>query len=172
MTRLNKLMKELALDASDVRASYCSRLYDNYFWRFCILFHLLRLWEELRLAIEQDRVASWFADHPVEELTARQAWRLCEYYYLNTAPFLEQISEPLRMDSERKVIRLIQQDSNERVKHSRLLCKSRMDSREFRAVIESLIEKQGIIAHENRIYNNRVQMEYQLNPVLRNVKIG
>ncbi len=168
----SKLMKELALDASDVRASYCSRLYDNYFWRFCILFHLLRLWEELRLAIEEDRVAAWFAEHPVDESTARQAWGLCEYYYLNTAPFLEQISEPLRMDSERKVIRLIKQDPNERVKHSRLLCKSRMDSREFRAVIESLIEKQGIIAHENRIYNNRVQMEYQLNPVLRNVKLG
>ncbi len=166
------LMKDLALSDNDVRASYCSRLYDNYFWRFCILFHALKHWHEIRDAIDDSRVGIWFAANPVEIDTARQAWGLCEYYYQNTAPFLEQINETTRLESERKIIRILQKEEPGRVKHSRLLCKSRMDSREFRSVIEGLIEKQGIIAHENRIYNNRIQMEYQLNPVLENVKIG
>jgi len=76
------------------------------------------------------------------------------------------------MEAERKIVRILQAETPGRVKHSRLLCKSRLDCREFRGVIDSLIEKQGIIAHENRIYNNRVTMEYQLNPVLQNVKLG
>jgi len=170
--RYGAMIKALSIADNDVRASYCSRLYDNYFWRFCILFHALKHWREIRDALDDERVETWFAAHPVEGETARQAWGICEYYFQNTAPFLEQISETARMESERKIIRILQQEAPGRVKHSRLLCKSRMDSREFRAVIESLIEKQGIIAFENRIYNNRIMMEYQLNPVLQNVKLG
>ena len=183
------LMKDLALGGNDVRASYCSRLYDNYFWRFCILFHLVKHWRELKELlpvelVEQQTspsantdqinaaIAAWFSAHPVSEETARQAWGLCEYYYHNTAPFLEQITETAKMEAERKIVRILQAETPGRVKHSRLLCKSRLDCREFRGVIDSLIEKQGIIAHENRIYNNRVTMEYQLNPVLQNVKLG
>ena len=82
------------------------------------------------------------------------------------------MNETAKIESERKIIRILQTETPGRVKHSRLLCKSRLDSREFRGVIDSLIEKQGVIAHENRIYNNRVMMEYQLNPVLQNVKLG
>ena len=58
------------------------------------------------------------------------------------------------------------------MQHSRLMCSCRLDSRDFRSVIESLIEKQGIIAHESKLYHNRIQMEYQLNPVLDNVALG
>jgi len=183
------LMKELALSGNDVRASYCSRLYDNYYWRFCILFHLIKHWQDLRAVLPADLVeqqtspsakeavscpgiGAWFAAHPVSEETARQAWGLCEYYYHNTAPFLEQISETAKMEAERKIVRILQRNPEKRMRHSRLMCSCRLDSREFRSVIESLIEKQGIIAHETKFYHNRVQMEYQLNPVLENVKLG
>jgi len=166
------LTQELPLSDNDVRNSYLSRLYDNYYWRFCILFHLLRHWKGLRDAIADARVETWFAAHPVELETAQQAWGLCKYYYQNTAPFLEQISESSSLETERNIVRKLQQKGATRVKHSALLCDSRMKADDFRRVIASLIEKQAIFAYENRIYNNRIQMEYQLNPVLENVKLG
>ena len=56
--------------------------------------------------------------------------------------------------------------------HSRLLCLSHMTSREFRGCIESLIERQAIICHEHRATNNKIALEYSLNPVLAGIDIS
>ena len=69
--------------------------------------------------------------------------------------------------------RLLQKDPDQEMTHSRLLNKSRMTSREFRNCVQSLIERQAILCHEDEIgYHNRVGMKYTLNPVLEDVEIS
>ncbi len=69
-------------------------------------------------------------------------------------------------------LRLLQKDPDQEMTHSRLLNKSRMTSREFRNCVQSLIERQAILCHEDEIgYRNRVSIKYSLNPVLGGVDI-
>ncbi|NLN85960.1 MAG: hypothetical protein GX135_07695 [Candidatus Cloacimonetes bacterium] len=57
--------------------------------------------------------------------------------------------------------------------HSKLLCKSRMTSRDFRKTMESLLERQAIRALEEEVgYRNRIKMSYSLNPVLEHVDLN
>jgi hypothetical protein len=52
------------------------------------------------------------------------------------------------------------------VPHHRLLSATKLTGLEFRRSIESLIERQGVICIERKVYQNRVAMFYKLNPVL------
>ncbi len=167
-----ELMKSIALNANDPQAAYCARIFDNYFWRFCILIHLLKNWQDLREARDNDRLQSWFTHNKVDEQTAREAWYLCEYYFQNTQPFLKSLAEDSRLENERKVIRIMQKAPEQTLTHSRLLCKSRLTSREFRTCMESLIERQAVIAHDRKAINNKIAFEYVLNPVLIGVDVN
>ncbi|MDZ4183235.1 MAG: DUF3987 domain-containing protein [Candidatus Cloacimonadaceae bacterium] len=69
-------MKEAAISGNDTLASYCSRIYDNYWFRFCILIHCFQNWREIREAWEADAVNHWFYSHPVGVETAKAAWYL------------------------------------------------------------------------------------------------
>lgn len=167
------LMKRIAMNANDPLAAYSARLFDNYFWRFCILIHLMKNWESLREALEDERVETWFRQNEVSAETAQQAWYLCEYYFENTKPFLKQMSEQNMLDSERKVLKILQKASDMSMNHSKLLCKSRMTSRDFRKTMESLLERQAIRALEEEVgYRNRIKMSYSLNPVLEHVDLN
>ncbi len=105
--------------------------------------------------------------------TAEQAWYLCDYYYRNTRPFLKQLTEGSKLDEERHLLKILQKAPGQELGHSRLLCKSRMPSRDFRKCVESLIERQAIICHEDEIgYRNRVSLRYGLNPVLTDIDIS
>jgi len=166
------LMKAIALNANDPQAAYCARIFDNYFWRFCILIFLLKNWRDLREAAGNDRLQTWFLKNKVDGKTAREAWYLCQYYYENTRPFLKQLTEGSKLDEERKILRLLQKAPEQEMTHSRLLNKSRMTSREFRNCIQSLIERQAILCHEHRATNNKIALEYSLNPVLAGIDIS
>ncbi len=168
-----ELMTAIAMNANDPQAAYSARLFDNYFWRFCIIIHLMKHWRELRDAMREGRVETWFRNKEVDEETAAQAWYLCEYYFENTKPFLRQMSEQSMLDGERKILRLLQKAPDMKMNHSRLLCKTRMTSRDFRKTLESLLERQAILRHEEQIgYRNRVKMDYSLNPVLEHVDLN
>ncbi|MFA6691357.1 MAG: hypothetical protein WCR98_05190, partial [Saccharofermentanales bacterium] len=71
------------------------------------------------------------------------------------------------------LLKILQNSPGQELGHSRMLCKSRMPSRDFRKCIESLIERQAIISHEDDIgYRNRVALRYTLNPVLSDIDIS
>lgn len=168
-----KLMTAIALNANDPQAAYCARIFDNYFWRFCILIYLMKNWGDLREANGTARLPSWFEHNRVDRQTAEQAWYLCDYYYRNTRPFLEQLMDNNRMEEEKNILKILQKAPDQEMTHSRLLCKSRMVSRDFRKSIESLIERQAIISHEKDSgYKNRVSLRYCLNPVLDEIDIS
>ncbi len=165
-------MKRIALNANDPQAAYCARIFDNYFWRLCSLIHLLKNWRDLRDARDSLRLQSWFQANKVDETTARQAWYLCEYYFANTQPFLKSMSEHSKLEEERKIVKILQKAPDQTLPHSRLLCKSRLTSREFRACMESLIERQAVLCHDH-VANNRLKaLSYSLNPVLNNIEIS
>ncbi len=166
------LMKAIALNANDPQAAYCARIFDNYFWRFCILIFLLKNWRDLREARDNDHLQTWFLHNKVDTRTAKEAWYLCQYYYENTRPFLKQLTEGSKLDEERKILRFLQKDPLQEMGHSRLLCKTRMPSRDFRKCIESLIERQAILCHEETGYHNKVGLKYTLNPVLEGIDIS
>jgi hypothetical protein len=166
-----ELMQNIALNANDPQAAYCARIFDNYFWRFCILIFLLKNWRDIREARDNDHLESWFFKNKVDLQTAKEAWYLCEYYFQNTQPFLKSLSENAKLDNEKKIVRILQRAEDQKLSHSRLLCKSKLTSREFRACIESLIERQAVVAHD-RVANNRLRaFEYSLNPVLSDVEL-
>ena len=168
-----ELMTAIALNANDPLAAYSARLFDNYFWRFCILVHLMKNWQALREALEEERVETWFRQNEVDVETAQQAWYLCEYYLENTKPFLRQMSEGNKLEEERKILRILQKTPNMRLNHSKLLCKARMNSRDFRKILESLMERQALQAiHEEVGYQNRMKISYSLNPVLEHVDLN
>jgi len=165
-------MKRIALNANDPQAAYCARIFDNYFWRFCILIFLLKNWQDLRDARDALRLQGWFQANKVDEQTAQEAWYLCEYYFANTQPFLRSLNENANLDSEKKILRILQKAEGQTLYHSRLLCKSHLTSREFRSCMESLVEKQAVICHEEPVgYRNRISLKYTLNPVLNDLEI-
>ncbi|NLW18443.1 MAG: DUF3987 domain-containing protein [Candidatus Cloacimonetes bacterium] len=166
------LMTAIALNANDPQAAYSARLFDNYFWRFCIIIHLMKNWKNLREAIATDRVESWFRQNEVDATTAEQAWYLCEYYFENTKPFLKQLAEGSKLDEERRVLRILQNSPRGEMTHSALLNRSRMNAREFRQLVETLIERQAIVRHQEMRFQNRIGLKYSLNPVLDEIKIG
>ncbi len=164
-------IRAAAISGNDALASYSSRIFDNYWFRFCILLHLCKHWRDLREACAADSVGQWLRSHPVNLATARQAWYLCQYYYANTKPFLAALAENAKLDNERKVVRILQKAPDQTLPHSRLLCKSRLTSREFRACMESLIERQAVVCHD-QVANNRLRaLSYNLNPVLCGIEI-
>jgi len=168
-----ELMENIALNANDPQAAYCARIFDNYFWRFCILIFAIKRWQDIREARDNDHLEAWFARNRVDEQTAKEAWYLCEYYFQNTQPFLRALMEGYKLDKERKIIRILQKAPDQRMDHSRLLCKTCLTAREFRACIESLIERQAILAHEQEVgYRNRVCFSYSLNPVLKDLDLN
>ena len=168
-----ELMTAIALNANDPLAAYSARLFDNYFWRFCILIHLMKNWQALREALEEERVESWFRQNEVDVETAEQAWYLCEYYLENTKPFLKQMSEGNKLDEERKILRILQKTPNMRLNHSKLFNKTGLNKFEFRKSIEGLIERQAILPFEEEVgYRNRMKMSYILNPVLGKVELN
>ncbi len=168
-----ELMTAIAINANDPQAAYCARIFDNYFWRFCILIFLLKNWRDLGEAARGVRLASWFTNNQVDRRTAEQAWYLCDYYYRNTRPFLKQLTEGSKLDEERHLLKILQKAPGQELGHSRLLCKSRMPSRDFRKCVESLVERQAILCHERDSgYRNRVSLIYSLNPVLNDVDIS
>jgi hypothetical protein len=166
-----ELMQNIALNANDPQAAYCARIFDNYFWRFCILIFLLKNWRDIREARDNDHLESWFFKNKVDLQTAKEAWYLCEYYFQNTQPFLKSLSENAKLDSEKKIVRILQRAPNQEMAHFRLLSKSKMTSRELRSCMESLIERQAVICHEETGYRNRVGLKYSLNPVLADVEL-
>jgi len=184
-------MRASAMTGSDPMAAYCSRMYDNYWFRFCILIFMMMHWQSIRdicfapghpehsrrtkqnesvdisTKLNMTGTLQDFFTHTEVNLTiAQQAMYLCDYYFENTKPFLASLAENAKLDGERKIIRIMQKAPNNEMTHSRLLNKSKMTSKEFRFCIESLVERQAVLCHDWQAGNNRSASEYSLNPIL------
>jgi len=159
-------MREIAMKGSDPLISYTTRIYDNYFFRFSILIFMLKNWMDLRDAVENCQVSSFFSKREVDEDTAREAMYLCDYYFENTKPFLADLAEAGKLENEKKFVGILRGLGLNELPHHRLLTASKLTGLDFRRAMESLIERQGVICIERKGYQNRTARFYRLNPVL------
>lgn len=159
-------MKDSALSGSDPLASYCARIYDNYWFRFCILIWCMKYWQDIKDAMDNSSISRFFHNRKIDLQTAKEAMYLCDFYYSNTKPFLATLDENGRLENERKIIEVLREVPDNRLTHSRLMNKIRLGKNAFRSSIDSLIERQAVICLEKQGVTNRISREYSLNPVL------
>ncbi|MCB5284725.1 MAG: DUF3987 domain-containing protein, partial [Candidatus Cloacimonetes bacterium] len=141
---------------NDDLMSYFTRIYDGYFYKFCAIFSLVEIWEELGEAIQRGCCERFFEGLRVSEETAAQCLYLCDFYFANTIPFLEIVSEQDKLSGERKLVELLVNKYNGKVSHTALMNMSHMKKREFKECIESLIEREAITVDtfQARNYHN------------------
>ncbi len=170
---------------NDVLMSYFARIYDGYFFKFCILFTLVKAWRELAAALglkerkerneekgpgslkhlsAKGRARDFFAAHPVTAETVEQAFALCGYYFENTRPFLANLSENMKLANERKLVSFLCRFPNGVATHSQLMVKARLPKREFKEAIECLIEKEAVNARSAQAANGNIAKTYFLHP--------
>jgi hypothetical protein len=182
-----KRMEAVTHEENDQLMSYFTRIYDGYLFRYSILIHLMKHWKELQAicpgstdAVEPDvtttssqkgAIKAWFAQTKVDRQTLEQALYLCDYYYQNTKPFIASMAECSKIEMERKLIGFLQKAPEHNLTHSQLLNKSKMNSKDFRIIVDSLVERQAIFPNYDAIYNNRIAADYSLNPVLQEMKV-
>lgn len=159
-------MRLYAPKGNDPLISYLTRIYDNYFFRFCILLVSLKSWQDIKEAIEESAVANFFKKRTVDIDTAKEAMYLCDYYFENTKPFLADLAEGGKLENEKKIVNILRDFGVYEMPHHRLLTASRLTGYDFRRSIESLIERQALICIERKEYQNRIARYYKLNPVL------
>ena len=147
---------------NDDLMSYFTRIYDGYFYKFCAIFTLCELWEELDEAINRGACETFFESTQVSEEIAAQCLYLCEFYFHNTIPFLEIVSEQDKLSGERKLVELLVNKYGGRAKHSELMNASHMKKREFREAIESLIEREAMTVEAVQTQTKTARM-YVLN---------
>ena len=143
---------------NDELMSYFTRVYDGYFYKFCAIFTLLEFWEELDEAIKSGRCAAFFADLRVSGETAAQCLYLCDFYFANTIPFLEIVSEQDKLAWERKLVELLVNKYEGKARHSDLMNTSRMRKREFATAVESLIDREAVTVESYSAYNHTGKM--------------
>ncbi len=73
-----------------------------------------------------------------------QSLYLCDFYFQNTIPFLEIVSEQDKLAGERKLVDLMVNKYAGKALHSALLNSSHMKKREFNECVASLIEREAI----------------------------
>ncbi|MBW6513240.1 MAG: DUF3987 domain-containing protein [Candidatus Syntrophosphaera sp.] len=129
---------------NDSLMSYFTRIYDGYFYKFCIIITVFDAWDRLKFAIPKGTVDSVMAELEVSAETTRQALYLCDFYFANTIPFLEIVDEQDKLAGERKLVEILIQKYNGKAGHSALLNASHMKKRDFKECIESLIEREAI----------------------------
>ena len=123
---------------------------------------LCELWEELDAAIKSGTCDSFFNELRVTAETAAQCLYLCEFYFHNTIPFLEIVSEQDKLSGERKLVELLVNKYDDRAGHSALLNVSHMKKREFKECIETLMEREAIIAESEKKKNGKTAKAYVL----------
>jgi hypothetical protein len=129
---------------SDSLMSYFTRIYDNYWFKFCILFTLARHRDALRGALRPFACEAFFQTLEVDAETAEQAFYLCDFYMTNTIPLLNIIDEQDKLSGERKLVEILLNKYGGKAKHSELMNACHMRKREFRECVESLIEREAI----------------------------
>ena len=151
---------------NDDLMSYFTRIYDGYFYKFCAIFTLVEIWEELGEAIQRGCCERFFEGIRVSEETAAQCLYLCQFYFSNTIPFLEIVSEQDKLSGERKIVEILINKYNGKATHSQLMNASHMKKREFKECVESLIEREAVTVDTYRSSQGNTGRMYMLSPYI------
>lgn len=149
---------------NDPVMSYFTRIYDGYWYKFCILITLFKTVAELHDAMSQNRLQEYFEDNVVTEETAQEAMYLCDYYFNNTLPLMKIMSEQDRLAGERKLVDILCKRFNGRASHSELMKYAHFDKKEMNSKIETLLEMEVIRVESGVGKTNKTIRVYVLDP--------
>jgi len=171
--------------SNDALMSYFTRVYDGYWFKFCMLITLAKFSDHLRQAVSHDGYGpgqdgkfihvgppscfatdEFFRNHVVDLETAIQAFHLCDFYIANTVPLLQIMEEQDKLAGERKLLDLLIHRFGGRAGHSVLLNASHMKKREFKECVESLIEREAIRVETYMTCKNKPGRVYVVDPEL------
>jgi len=171
----NGIYKERMIDIfelhNDPIMSYYSRIYDGYWYKFCILITLFKTIEQLKHAFEMDSIPEYFEANYVTEETAQEAMYLCDYYFNNTLPLMKLMSEQNKLSGERKLVEILGNKFEGKASHSELMQYAHFDKKEMNSKIETLIEMEVIRVETGVGKNNKAVKFYVLDPqIMENLK--
>jgi hypothetical protein len=149
---------------NDALMSYFTRIYDGYFFKFCILFTLADVAHDANHADLTCSAPLARCATTVSSQTAEQAFLLCDFYMENTLPLLEIMDEQDKLAGERKLVEIIINKYKGKAKHSDLMNMSHMRKKEFRDSIESLIEREALTVETYQSANFHASKLYVLAP--------
>jgi len=138
--------------------SYVTRLFNDYFFRFCTLFTLIEYYERGKKADIKNLVVSGDI--------ARYAHRLCYYYLHNVAGFLESELTDTRDDrNERAVVKAFQgwreREITDIITRTMLKNLSHINRKDFEEAVESLEEQQVLDVVKKKARNNKMTTYYR-----------
>jgi len=157
-------LKEVQKMKNDSLLSYFSRIYDGYFFKFCIIFTLYDNHETLKQFIDYGSADVFFEKHLITEETAKQAFYLCDYYFENTLPLLKIMSEHGKLIDERKFANLLRDRFGGHASHSQMMQYGHFTAKSIKSVVDTLLEMNVITQEIINPGNGKKAYRYHLNP--------
>ncbi len=152
---------------NDALLSYFTRIYDGYWFKFCMLDTMAENADRLKIALDYNQVGEFFEDElRVDGPTAARAMELCNFYLRNTMPLMNLLADQDKMAPERRLVDLIVHKYGGRASHSRLMNSSHMGKREFATSIETLIEREAMQVQTYQLSRNRSGRMYVIHPAI------
>jgi len=151
---------------NDPIMSYYTRIYDGYWYKFCIIITLFKNAGLLKQAYDTDSLAEFFEAVRVTEETAKEAMYLCDYYFNNTLPLMKMMSEQDKLSGERKLVEILANKFEGRAFHTELMQYAHFDKKEMNAKIETLLDMEVISIETGLRKNNKSSKVYVLDPII------
>ena len=149
---------------NDPVMSYFTRIYDGYWYKFCILITLYQNVVELHDAMADNRTAEFFEALLVTQKTAMEAMYLCDYYFNNTLPLMKIMSEQDHLAGERKLVDILCKRFNGRASHSELMQYAHFDKKTMNGIIDTLLEMEVVRVEAGIGKTNKTIRVYVLDP--------
>jgi hypothetical protein len=144
--------------------SYFTRIYDGYFFKFCMLFSLYEQWQAVKEFIEHDAVSEFFVHYKVTQETAQQAFYLCDYYFENTIPLLKALSDQNKLGDEKKFANLLRERFNGVATHSQIMTYGHFNAKDMKTIVDTLLEMNIIEMENTNNGKGKKAYRYKLNP--------
>lgn len=157
-------LKDLMAYKTDALNSYFSRIYDGYLFKFCIIFHLYGNIDVIRQFIEYGDVEKFFETCPIELETVEQSMYLCDYYFRNTLPLLNLLSEQGKLLYERKFANLLKSRFDGTASHSQMMQYGHFTAKEMKSIVDTLLEMGVIEMEPINSGKGKKAFRYHLNP--------
>jgi hypothetical protein len=152
---------------NDALLSYFTRIYDGYWFKFCVIDTLAENASRLKTALEYNQVGEFFADElRVGSEAAIRAMELCNFYLRNTIPLLRMLEDQDKLAPERRLVELIVHKYGGQAPHTKLMNSAHMTKREFMAAVETLIEREAVKVETYTSSKNRPGRMYVIHPAI------
>jgi hypothetical protein len=157
-------MKQALKLKNDSLLSYFSRIYDGYFFKFCIIITLMEKTEDLQQFIDYNEAELFFQKNRVTLATAEQAMYLCDYYFRNTLPLLTLMSEQGKLSNEKKFANLLKERFGGHASHSQMMQYGHFTAKDMKTIVETLLEMNVITQEAVNPGGGKKAYRYHLNP--------